>query len=295
MSEIKIGRGKTARQAFGLDDTAIVPSRRTRDTHDVDLSWKIDAFKLGLPLIAAGLESPLSDDDAAAAGAVGALALIDLEALWAEHPDAARLRARLEPLRAGGAPLAASVSPKSAAALAEHALAAEIDVLVIRGEIVSAEHVSSQTEPLNLKTFIRTLDIPVIVGGCASFHAALHLMRTGAAGVLVGVSRPGLGVDVPLATAVADARAARVRHLDETSVYCHVIAAGGIGDGVALAKALAIGADAAMVDASLLLRPDDHGIAEIDGVLRRCLATCGYTDPKTFQRAEVVVAPGTIG
>lgn len=293
MSEIKIGRGKSARQAFGLDDIAIVPSRRTRDAHDVDLSWKIDAFKLGLPLVAAGLEAPLCSDDAAAAGAEGALPMIDLDLLWAEHADPARLAAQIESLRRDGSPIAASVSPKSAVVLADHALASDVDVLVIRGGIVSAEHVSSTLEPLNLKTFIRSLDIPVIVGGCASFHAALHLMRTGAAGVLVGVSRPGLGVDVPLATALADARAARVRHLDETSVYCHLIATGGVDDAVSVAKALAIGADAAMVDASLLLRPGDRGLAGVPEVLRRTLATCGYTDPKAFQRAEVVVSSGS--
>lgn len=295
MSEIRIGRGKSARQAFGLDDLAIVPSRRTRDAHDVDLSWKIDAFRLGLPLVAAGLDAPLSLDDAAAAGAMGALAMVDLDQLWAEHSDPSRLAAQVESLRRQRTTIAASVSPSSAVALVDHAMASEVDVLVIRGEIVSAEHVSSTQQSLNLKTFIRSLDIPVIVGGCASFHAALHLMRTGAAGVLVGVSRPGLGVDVPLATALADARAARIRHLDETSVYCHLIAAGGVNDGVGLAKALAIGADAAMIDASLLLRPGDHGVTEIPEVLRRCLATCGYTDPKAFQRAEVVVASDTVG
>ncbi|MGZ0218844.1 MAG: IMP dehydrogenase, partial [Acidimicrobiales bacterium] len=166
-----------------------------------------------------------------------------------------------------------SLSPRRAAELVDHALAAEVDLLAIRGGIVSAEHVSTSSDTLNLKTFIRSLDVPVIVGGCASYNATLHLMRTGAAGVLVGVSRPELGIDVPLATALADARAARVRHLDETSVYCHLIAAGGISDGVDVAKALAIGADAVLVDADAVTSStSEHSI---DQTLRRSMAACG--------------------
>ncbi len=289
MTEIQIGRGKLARRAYELADVAIVPSRRTRDPQDVDLSWKIDAYRLGLPVLAAGVDTPLLPADAATVGARGAMGLIDLESLWDQNPDPARLKEQVAVVKEAGARCAASISPERAAELVDHAVAAEVDLLVIRGGIVSAEHVSSSTEPLNLKTFIRSLDMPVVVGRCASYNAALHLMRTGAAGVLVGVSRPELGIDVPLATAIADARAARVRHLDETSVYCHLIAAGPIRSGVEVAKALAVGADAAMLDASILLDPDSAEGGAVDGILRRTLAKCGFTDVKAFQRAEVVV------
>ena len=287
MTEIQIGRGKNARRAYHLDDVVIVPNRRTRDAEDVDLSWKIDAYRFDLPVVAAGVDRPLTTDDAAAVSGLGAMAMLDFESMWSTSPDAAALKDAVAAAKGENGRVAASLSPKRAAELADHALAAEVDVLAIRGGIVSAEHVSTTSETLNLKTFIRGLDVPVIVGGCASYNAALHLMRTGAAGVIVGVSRPELGIDVPLATALADARAARVRHLDETSVYCHLIAAGGIDVGVGVAKALAIGADAVLVDAAAIAAPDaEQGI---DQTLRRSMAACGYTDVKSFQKAEVVV------
>jgi IMP dehydrogenase len=131
-------------------------------------------------------------------------------------------------------------------------------VLVIQGTVVSAEHVSTVVEPLNLKEFIATMPVPVIVGGCASYQAALHLMRTGAAGVLVGVgpgaactTRGVLGVGVPQATAIADAAAARVQHLLETGQYVNVIADGGMRTGGDISKAIACGADAVMVGSPL--------------------------------------------
>src|SRR5881227_2511782 len=131
---------------------------------------------------------------------------------------------------------------------------AELDLFVCQGTVVSAEHVSKTTEPLNLKKFIREFEIPVIVGGCASYSTALHLMRTGAVGVLVGVgpgnactTRGVLGVGVPQATAIADAAAARREHLHETGRYCHVIADGGMRTGGDIAKAIACGADAVMI------------------------------------------------
>ena len=137
---------------------------------------------------------------------------------------------------------------------------------MIQGTVVSAEHVSKTVEPLNLKRFVRELDIPVIVGGCASYQAALHLMRTGAAGVLVGVgpghactTRGVLGIGVPQATAIADAAGARIRHLDETGVYVHVIADGGMASAGAMAKAIACGADAVMIGSPLAAAVDAPG------------------------------------
>ena len=287
MTEIQIGWGKNARRAYSLDDVTIVSNRRTRDVNDVDLSWKIDAYKFDLPVVASGVDRRLTADDVAAVQRSGALAMVDFEAMWTATPDVGAVKEAIAKAKGENGRIAASLSPKRAAELVDHALAAEVDLLAIRGGVVSAEHVSTSSDTLNLKTFIRSLDVPVIVGGCASYNAALHLMRTGAAGVLVGVSRPELGIDVPLATALADARAARVRHLDETSVYCHLIAAGGIKDGVGVAKALAIGADAVLVDVdAVTAREGEHSI---DQILRRSMAACGYTDVKAFQKAEVVV------
>lgn len=282
MAEVQIGRGKTARQAYELDDVTIVPSRRTRNADDVDLGWKIDAYKLRLPLIAAGVHAPMSAADAVAAGDAGALAVVNLEHFVAEH-GVDGLAAALVEAR-GNNRIAVSVSPKNAAELVPHAVRAEAELIIIRGDVVSADHVSTDGETLDLKSFIRGLRTPVIVGACQSYEAALHLMRTGAAGVLVGHHGDAVGIAVPLATAIADVRAARVRHLDETSVYCHLIATGSIGDGTDVAKAIAIGADAVVVDHSMVTGDD-----AASDTLRETMAVCGYTDVKAFQKAEVVV------
>jgi len=287
MAEIEIGIYKSGRRAYGFDDIAIVPSRRTRDPEDVDISWEIDAHRFELPLMAAAMDGVVSPHTAILVGKLGGLGVLNLEGLWTRYDDpmplfdeiadlpddkaTARMQqmyaepirpelvtARIKEIKAAGVVAAASVTPQRTAGLADAILAGELDVLVIQGTVVSAEHVSKTTEPLNLKRFIRSFDIPVIVGGCASYQAALHLMRTGAVGVLVGVgpgnactSRGVLGIGVPQATAIADVAGARMRHLDETGVYVHVIADGGISRGGDIAKAIACGADAVMLGSPL--------------------------------------------
>jgi IMP dehydrogenase len=281
--EIEIGMGKTARRAYGFDEVSIVPSRRTRDPDDVDISWELDAWTFSLPLAASAMDAVVSPQSAIAIGNLGGLAVLNLEGLWtryedpepvyeriAEAPveDATKviqdvytepirgelIRERIREIKAGGGVACASLTPQRVQQFVRDVLAAELDILVIQGTVVSAEHVSVTKEPLNLKEFIRTFDLPVIVGGCASYSTALHLMRTGAVGVLVGIgpgaactSRQVLGIGVPQATAVADAAAARTRHLEETGRYCHVIADGGMRTGGDIAKAIACGADAVMI------------------------------------------------
>ncbi|HUY64315.1 MAG TPA: GuaB3 family IMP dehydrogenase-related protein [Acidimicrobiales bacterium] len=287
MAEIEIGIYKSGRQAYGFDDIAIVPSRRTRDPEDVDISWEIDAFRFDLPLMAAAMDGVVSPRTAVEIGRLGGVAVLNLEGLWTryEDPDAlfdeiatldddkatARMQQmylepvkpelvteRIHQIKSAGVVSCASVTPQRTTELAPSILAGELDVLVIQGTVVSAEHVSKSVEPLNLKRFIREFDIPVIVGGCASYQAALHLMRTGAVGVLVGVgpgnactTRGVLGLGVPQATAIADVAGARMRHLDETGVYVHVIADGGMSRGGDIAKAIACGADAVMLGSPL--------------------------------------------
>jgi IMP dehydrogenase len=153
---------------------------------------------------------------------------------------------------------AASLTPQRVARYTKAVLEAELDILVIQGTVVSAEHVSTRTEPLNLKAFIAEFPLPVVVGGCASYQTALHLMRTGAVGILVGVgpgaactTRGVIGVGVPQATAIADAAGARMEHLRETGRYVHVIADGGMRTGGDVAKAIACGADAVMIGSPL--------------------------------------------
>jgi IMP dehydrogenase len=285
--DIEIGMGKTARRAYGFDEVAIVPSRRTRDPDDVDISWEIDAWRFDLPLMASAMDGVVSPATAVEIGRLGGLAVLNLEGLWTRYEDpepvldeiaaltedkATRrmqelyreplredlVARRIREIREGGLVAAASLTPQRVLAFAELIVEAELDILVIQGTVVSAEHVSTRSEPLNLKEFIASFDIPVIVGGCASYQTALHLMRTGAIGVLVGVgpgaactTRGVLGVGVPQATAIADAAGARMEHLRETGRYVHVIADGGMRTGGDIAKAIACGADAVMIGSPL--------------------------------------------
>ncbi|MEO7555717.1 MAG: GuaB3 family IMP dehydrogenase-related protein, partial [Acidimicrobiales bacterium] len=196
----------------------------------------------------------------------GAQATARLQEIYAEPVKPELVRDRVEEIKATGATTAIAVTPQRTEALAELILKAEPDLLVIQGTVVSAEHVSKAVEPLNLKSFIRRFEIPVIVGGSTSYQGALHLMRTGAAGVLVGAGsgaettiREVLGVGIPTATAIADARAARMRHLDETGVYVHVIANGGMATGGDIAKAIVCGADAVVLGAPLAAADDAPG------------------------------------
>ncbi len=287
MAEIEIGIGKSGRRAYGFDDIAIVPSRRTRDPEDCDVSWEIDAFRFELPLMASAMDGVVSPATAIAIGQLGGVGVLNLEGLWTRYDDPeplldeiagldtekATLRMqeiyaepikeelvgrRIAEIKEAGVTSCASVTPQRTTQLSKAILQADLDLLVIQGTVVSAEHVSKTVEPLNLKRFIRELEIPVIVGGCASYQAALHLMRTGAVGILVGVgpghactTRAVLGLGVPQATAIADAAGARMRHLDETGVYVHVIADGGMSTGGDIAKAIACGADAVMIASPL--------------------------------------------
>ena len=277
--EIEIGLGKKGRLAYSLDDVSIVPSRRTRDPQDVSTSWQVDAYEFDVPVIGAPMDSVTSPATAIAMGKMGALGVLDLEGLWTRYDDPqplldeiAELPAesateriqqiyaepikpeliveRLHEIRDAGVTVAGALSPQRTQDYYSTVLEAGVDLFVIRGTTVSAEHVSTSEEPLNLKEFIRKLDVPVIVGGCATYQAALHLMRTGAAGVLVGFggaatgrTRHVLGVEVPMASAIADVAAARRDYMDESGGrYVHVIADGALGRSGDLAKALAAAA-----------------------------------------------------
>jgi IMP dehydrogenase len=296
VTEIQIGQAKRARRAFSFDDIAIVPSRRTRDPEEVSIDWQIDAYRFELPVLAAPMDSVMSPKTAIALGEYGGLGVLNLEGLWTRYEDPTPLLAevselrgteatqrmqeiytepikpeliteRVREIRDAGVTVAGSLSPQRTKEFAKVVVDAGVDMFVIRGTTVSAEHVSSQAEPLNLKEFIYELDVPVIVGGCATHQAALHLMRTGAAGVLVGfgggaahTTRIVLGVAVPMASAVADVAAARRDYLDESGGrYVHVIADGSIGKSGDLAKAIACGADAVMVGSPFARATDAPG------------------------------------
>src|ERR671910_1009828 len=285
--EVEIGRGKKARRAYGFDDIAIVPSRRTRDPDDVDVSWTLGPYRFELPLLASAMDGVVSPETAGIVGRLGGLAVLNLEGIWTRYEDAdAQLERiaglprdeatremqeiyqepvkeeliaqRIQEIKAHGVVAAASLTPQKVERYYELALDAGLDVLVIQGTAISAEHVSSAGHVLNLKEFVRELPVPVVLGGCASYSTGLHLMRTGAAGVLVGVgpgaactTRGVLGIGVPQATAIADVQAARSQHMLETGEYVNVIADGGMRNGGDISKAFACGADAVMIGSPL--------------------------------------------
>jgi len=297
MFEIEIAPGKRARQAYSFDDIAIVPSRRTRDPEDVSTSWQIDAYKFDLPMLAAPMDSVVSPQTAIAIGKLGGLGVLNLEGLWTRYedpriqlgeiasmPDAqatrrmqelysapiqpALIKERIKQIREAGVTVAASLSPQRTAELHKAVVDAGVDIFVIRGTTVSAEHVANRDDALNLKKFIYELDVPVIVGGVATATGALHLMRAGAAGVLVGfgggaahTTRKVLGIQVPMASAVAEVASARREYLDESGGrYVHVIADGGVGRSGDIAKAIAMGADAVMMGSPLAKATEAPGL-----------------------------------
>ncbi|MBO0868262.1 MAG: GuaB3 family IMP dehydrogenase-related protein [Micromonosporaceae bacterium] len=291
---VEIGLGKAAQRGYHLDDIALVPSRRTRDVDDVSTAWQVDAYPFKIPCVAHPSDATMSPPTAVALGRLGGLGVLNIEGLWTRYEDPTKILKELatlddeasatrrlqeayaEPIRAeliddrvkalrdGGVTVAVRVSPQHTLALAPVILDAGVDILVIQGTLVSAEHVSTVDEPLNLKEFIADLDLPVIVGGCTNYQTALHLMRTGAAGVIVGIGADAwsttdmvLGIRVPMATAIAEAAAARRDYLDETGGrYVHLLADGNLRTSGDIAKALGCGADAVMIGEPLSVCED---------------------------------------
>ena len=288
MLEIEIAAGKRARTAYSFDDIAIVPSRRTRDAQEVSISWQIDAYKFDLPFLAAPMDSVVSPETAIMIGKTGGLGVLNLEGIWTRYEDAEKqladmaklsedkairrmqeiyaapiqpslIKERISQIRAAGVTVAGALSPQRTAEFHKAVIDAGVDIFVIRGTTVSAEHVSVNSTSLNLKKFIYDLDVPVIVGGCATAQGAQHLMRSGAAGVLVGfgggsahTTKTVLGISVPMASAVAEVASARRDYLDESGGrYVHVIADGSVGSSGEIAKAIACGADAIMMGSPL--------------------------------------------
>ena len=298
---VEIGMGRTARRTYELNEINIVPARRTRSSKDVSTSWQLDAYRFDIPVLAHPTDALVSAEFAIELGRLGGLGVLNGEGLIGRHVDveakiaavieladdadpSASIRllqqlhaAPIDPdllgaavarIREAGITTAVRVSPQNAQALTPALVSAGIDLLVIQGTIISAERVASDAEPLNLKTFISELDVPVVAGGVADHRTALHLMRTGAAGVIVGygstlgatTSDEVLGINVPMATAIADAAAARREYLDETGGrYVHVLADGDIHTSGELAKAIACGADAVLLGTPLAVAAEAPG------------------------------------
>lgn len=303
MQEIDLGGGRTARRAYDLDDITLVPTKRTRDRRLVDLSWQLDAYQLDLPLLSAPLDAVTSPRTAAGVAALGGLGVLNLEGLWTRYEDpaevfdeisglqpgpAATLRLqdlyeepvkedligrRVEELKAAGY-AAGSLTPQKVERYHHAALEAGLDLLVVQGVVVTAQQVGpADIEPLDLRSFTARYDIPVVVGGVASEKSALHLMRTGAVGVIVGIGRSTLsttdavlGIGVPRASAIANVAAARNRYLMESGRYVQVIASGGLRTGGDIAKAIAVGADAVMLGRALAASEEAPGSGTYWGI-----------------------------
>jgi len=299
---VEIGMGRTARRTYELGEINIVPSRRTRSSQDVSTAWQLDAYRFEIPVVAHPTDAVVSPAFAIELGRLGGLGVLNGEGLIGRHADLDDVIGRVVELaetdddpaapirllqqlhaapldldllgeavarvRDAGVTTAVRVSPQNARALTPTLVSAGIDLLVIQGTIISAERVASNGEPLNLKTFISELDVPVVAGGVADHRTALHLMRTGAAGVIVGygstagvtTSDEVLGINVPMATAIADAAAARREYLDETGGrYVHVLADGDIHTSGDLARAIACGADAVVLGTPLAIAAEAPG------------------------------------
>jgi IMP dehydrogenase len=328
---VEVGLGRSARRGYHLDDVALVPTRRTRGQAAVSIAWQIDAHGFELPLMSAPSDAIVSPTTAVEIERLGGLAVIDGEGLWSRYEDAATelasltgdaaqlqqayakpvspqlLRRRVGELRAAGVRVAVRLSPQHTAELAPHALGEGVDLLVIQGTVISAEHVRRENEPgLNLKTFIADLDVPVVVGGVTNYQTALHLMRTGAAGVIIGYGAhlgsstdAVLGIEVPMATALIDAAAARRDYLDETGGrYVHLIAYGDLARGGDIAKALACGADAVMLGDALAAAVETPGngrywdaTASHPRVPRSAVMDLAFGDEDRPSLEELLVAP----
>lgn len=301
---VEIGIGREARKAYNLSQIRVAPSRRTRSSKDVDISWHIDAYSFDLPIMSEPTDALAGPEFVKEMDKQGGLAVINAEGLWGRHPDLDAavtelidavqkdydtaeerffsqycsggfesaaiatlqrfhsaplnmdlLAERLAQVRDSGVTLAVRVSPQHARDLAPAIVKAGADLLIVQGTIISAQHVARSGDTLDLKDFVPGLDVPVIAGGVTDYSTALHLMRTGAAGVIVGdggTSGRTLGLNIPLATAIADVAAARRDYLDETGGrYVHVIAHG-VRDGVDdIVASLACGADAVMLGRQL--------------------------------------------
>jgi IMP dehydrogenase len=301
--ETTIGGARRARLGYELADVALVPSKRTRGADLVDVSWSLDAYRFDVPVMGSPLDAVTSPATAARLGDLGGVGVLNLEGLWTRYEDPEDVLAeisgltpgpeatvrlqqlydepvkeeligrRVAELRSGGF-AAGSLTPGKVERYHRAALEAGLDLLVVQGVVVTAQHVTDEDhDPLDLRSFTARYDIPVVVGGVASMKSALHLMRTGAIGVLVGLgassvstTEAALGIHVPLATAIAEVAAARSRYLEESGRYVHVIAAGGIGTGGDLAKAVACGADAVMLGRPLAAADEAPGRGAYWGV-----------------------------
>jgi IMP dehydrogenase len=282
--DIQIGKGKTARRAYGFDEIALVPSGKTLDPSLADTSWQIGGVKREIPIIASAMDGVIDVRMAIELSKLGALGVLNLEGiqtryedpnpildriaavgndgfvtlmqeLYAEPIKPELIERRIAEIKAGGGIAAVSATPAGAARFGDAVAKAGADLFFIQATVVSTEFLAPEgIEPLNLAKFCQEMPMPVILGNCVTYDITLELMQAGAAAVLVGIgpgaactSRGVLGVGVPQATAVADCAAARDEFFKQTGKYIPVIADGGLVTGGDICKCIACGADGVMI------------------------------------------------
>lgn len=282
--EIIIGRGKTARRAYGIDEIALVPGVRTLDPTLADTRWEIGGISREIPIIASAMDGVVDVQMAGLLSNLGALGVLNLEGiqtryedpnpildriaavgksefvglmqqLYAEPIKPELIQKRIHEIKALGGIAAVSLTPVGAAKFGDAVAEAQADLVFIQATVVSTAHLSPEAySPLDLADFVERMPMPVALGNCVTYEVALQLMKAGAAAVLVGIgpgaactSRGVLGVGVPQATAVADCVAARDHYFQSTGRYVPVIADGGIITGGDICKCIACGADAVMI------------------------------------------------
>jgi IMP dehydrogenase len=282
--DIQLGRGKTARRAYGIDEIALVPGNRTLDPSLADTRWQIGNIEREIPIIASAMDGVIDVRMAVRLSQLGALGVLNLEGiqtryadpepildkiaavgkdefvhlmqeLYAEPIKPELIEKRIQEIKQQGGIAAVSATPAGASKYGEVVAKAGADLFFVQATVVSTAHLSPESiVPLDLAEFCRTMPIPVILGNCVTYEVTLNLLKAGAAGVLVGIgpgaactSRGVLGVGVPQATAIADCAAARDDYYQETGNYIPVIADGGLITGGDICKCIACGADGVMI------------------------------------------------
>lgn len=282
--DIQLGKGKTARRAYGIDEIALVPGPRTVDPSLADTRWRIGDLEFAIPIIASAMDGVVDVGMAVQLSQMGALGVLNLEGIQTRYDDPTpildRIAAvgkdefvtlmqelyavpvkpelvekRIREIKFQGAIAAVSATPVGAAKFGQIAAQAGADLFFIQATVVSTQHLApSEVVPLDLAEFCQAMPIPVILGNCVTYEVTTQLMKAGAAAIMVGIgpgaactSRGVLGVGIPQATAVSDCAAARDDFFQETGKYVPIIADGGLVSGGDICKCIACGADAVMI------------------------------------------------
>ncbi len=284
---LEIGKGRKTRRVYGFDEIALVPGMITVETEEVNTSVKIAGFELKAPIIASAMDSVIDPHTAALMTQLGGMGVINLQGVQTRYEDADKILdeiaaatreeyvtlmqkvyavdvkesliiKRIKQIKEKGGIAAVSVTPQKAMEYGKIAENAGADIIFVQATVVSTMHKTKLFTPLDLKTLVKALKIPVVVGNCVTYEVTQELIKTGVAAILVGIgpgaactSRGVLGIGIPMATAIADCAAARDDHYKKTRKYIPIIADGGMVVGGDICKAIACGADAVMIGSPL--------------------------------------------